>query len=105
VAKQGQPIKDNVASVLAKLGITPMKVGFLPIAAYDKKANAVYVGIRIDKKAAYEQLKDSIAKALGFAINVKYVSKETVGFFLGQAAAEGEALSAKTSSTTAKEGM
>lgn len=105
VAKKGDPIKDNVAGVLAKLNILPMKVGFIPIAAYDKNANKVYVGIRIDKKTAYEEMKDAIAKALGFALNIKYTSKETVGFFLGQAAAEAEALSAKTSSTTTKEGM
>jgi large subunit ribosomal protein L10 len=105
LAKKGEPIKDNVIGVLAKLNITPMKVGFIPVAAYDKKANKVYVGIRIDKKVAYEQLKDAIGKALGFAINVKYVAKETVGFFLAQASAEADALEAKTSSTTVKEGM
>ena len=106
VTKKGDAIKENVAGVLGKLGITPMKVGFIPVAAYDHKANKVYVGIKIDKKVAYEQLKDSISKAVGFAINVKYVCKETIGFFLGQAAAEQDALSAKiSSSTTTKEGI
>lgn len=106
VAKKGETIKENVAGVLAKLGIFPMKVGFIPIAAYDHKANKVYVGIKIDKKIAYEQLKDSIAKGLGFAINVNYVCKETIGYFLAQANAQEEALSAKVSnSTTTKEGI
>ncbi len=106
LAKKGDAIKENVAGVLAKLNILPIKVGFLPVAAYDKNTNKVYVGIKIDKKATYEQLKDAIGKALGFAINVKYITRETVGFFLAQANAEADALNAKTSSsTTTKEGM
>jgi len=105
VAKAGEAIKENVASVLGKLNITPMKVGFEPVAAYDTRDGKVYVGIRIDKKGAYEELKDAISKALGFALNVKYVAKETLSFFLGQAAAEESALAAKlSSSTTTKEG-
>jgi ribosomal protein L10 len=101
VAKAGEPIKENVASVLGKLNITPMKVGFEPIAAYDMRDNKVYTGIKIDKKSAYEELKSAISKALGFAINIKYVAKETLSFFLGQAAAEEKALSAKISSASA----
>src|SRR3989338_1882329 len=50
VVKKGDTIKDNVAGVLAKLNITPMKVGFEPVAAYDSKSSKVYVGIKIDKK-------------------------------------------------------
>lgn len=88
VAHKGDPIKDNVAAVLAKLGITPMKVGFEPIAAYDSKSNKIYVGIKIDKKATYEQLKECIAKALGFAINIKYVTDKTVGYFIAKAGIE-----------------
>lgn len=103
VAKKGEPIKDNVASVLGKLGILPMKVGFIPVAAYDKKSNKVYVGIKIDKKASYEQLKDSIAKALGFAINVNYICKETIGFFLAQASAEEGALEGKVQAAPQEE--
>ncbi len=112
VAKAGDKIKENVASVLAKLNITPLKVGFEPVAAYDSVENKVYRGIKIDKKAAYEELKEAISKALGFATNIKYVTKETLSFFLGQAAAEEEALAAKVGqsavqtpdSTNTKEG-
>jgi large subunit ribosomal protein L10 len=106
VAKAGEAIKENVAGVLSKLNIMPMKVGFEPIAAFDASENKVYVGIRIDKKSAYENLKSAISKSLGFAVSMKYVSKETLGFFLGQAAAEENALAVKVSanSTTRKEG-
>jgi large subunit ribosomal protein L10 len=92
VAKKGEPIKENVAGVLAKLNITPMKVGFEPIAAYDSVSEKVYVGIKIDKKKALEELRECIGKAFGFAVNVKYIAKETVSYFLAKANAEEAAL-------------
>ncbi len=92
VTKKGELIKPNVAGVLAKLGIMPMKVGFEPIAAYDFASDKVYIEIRIDKKLAYEELKTAISKALGFAINFKYFTKETMTYFFAKANAEEKAI-------------
>lgn len=92
VTKKGEAISDKVAAVLGKLNISPMKVGFIPIAAYDSDDDKVYVGIKIDKKGAYEELKESIKKALGFAINVKYPTEKTIRFFLAKAAMEEKAI-------------
>lgn len=92
VARKGEPIKENVAGVLGKLNILPMKVGFEPIAAYDSKENKVFVGIKIDKKATLEALREAIGRGLGFAINVKYVTKETLQYFFAKASAEERAL-------------
>lgn len=88
LAKKGEPIKPNVAAVLGKLNVLPMKVGFLPVAAYDANSDKVFANIKIDKKTALEQLKESIQKALGFAVNVKYVCKETLSYFISKAAME-----------------
>lgn len=93
VAKKGEAIKENVASVLGKLNVTPMKVGFEPIAAYDAKADKLYVGIKIDKKKTLEELRDLIAKALGFAIAKGYVTKETISFIIGKAGREEKIIS------------
>lgn len=92
IVKKGDTIKENVASVLAKLDILPMKVGFEPIAAYDSAAEKVYAGIKIDKKALLDELRISIGKALGFARNRGYVVKETLSFFFGKANAEEKAI-------------
>ncbi|MCX8159040.1 MAG: 50S ribosomal protein L10 [Candidatus Pacearchaeota archaeon] len=92
IVKKGEVIKDNVASVLAKLDIKPMKVGFEPIAAYDAVDNKVYVGIKIDKKKTLEELREMIGKALGFAVKIGYLTKETLPFYLGKAAREELAL-------------
>lgn len=104
IAKAGEPIKENVASVMGKLNILPMKVGFEPVAAYDSISNKVYSGIKIDKKQTLEDLKDCIGRALGFAVNVKYPTKETVTYFIKRAGLEEMALANKTQTTT-KEGQ
>jgi|SRR3989344_7931474 len=94
IVKAGQVIKENVASVMAKLNISPMNVGFEPLAAYDAVSDKVYVGIKVDKKGTLESLHDSIKRGLGFAINVKYPTAETVKFYIYKAANEEKALSA-----------
>jgi large subunit ribosomal protein L10 len=92
IVPKGEEIKENVASVLGKLNITPMKVGFEPVAAYDSVNEKVYVGIKIDKKATLEQLRLDIGKALGFARARNYVTKETLSYFFGKANAEEKAI-------------
>jgi large subunit ribosomal protein L10 len=92
VAKKGETITPQVASVLGKLNVNPIKVGFIPLTAYDSNEDKVYVGIRIDKKATLEELKESIKKSLGFAINIKFPTEKTIRFFLAKAAMEEKAL-------------
>jgi large subunit ribosomal protein L10 len=95
VAKAGEPIKPNVAGVLGKLGISPMKVGFEPIEAYDSKDDKIYVGIKIDKSGALDILREAISKGFGFAVNIKYMTQQTVKYFIAKAGMEEKALSAK----------
>lgn len=92
IAKQGEPIKENVASVMGKLGIMPMRVGFEPRAAYNAQDKKVYVGIKIDKKGTLEALREAIGKSRGFAITIKYVSKDTVPYFISKAGLEAQVL-------------
>jgi large subunit ribosomal protein L10 len=92
IVRQGEPIKENVASVMAKLNIMPMKVGFEPVAAYDRIENKTYVGIRIDKKKTLEDLRIALAKAFSFAVNIKHISIETVKYFITKAGIEEKAL-------------
>lgn len=94
IVRQGEVIKENVASVMAKLNITPMKVGFEPIAAYDRKEDKVYVGIRIDKKKTLEELRTDIGKAFGFAVNLGYTTAETVKYLIAKAGVQEEAIRA-----------
>ncbi len=92
IANAGEIIKENVASVMAKLNIKPMKVGFEPLVAYDSQEDKLYVGIKIDKKNALEELRDSLRKAFGFAVNIKYTSIETIKYFIVKAGLEEKAI-------------
>ena len=92
VVKKGDTIKANVASVLAKLDIKPMRVGFIPLVAYDSKEDKIYADIKIDKEEALEELKELIKKALGFAVNINYSTRETIVYFIAKASAEEKAL-------------
>lgn len=103
VAKKGAEITDKVASVLSKLNVSPIKVGFLPLAAYDAKADAMYVGIVIDKPGTLETLRDMIRKSLGFAAKICYPTKETVGYLIAKAASHEKALEKKISSEKSSE--
>jgi len=94
VAKAGEPIKENVASVLSKLNILPLKVGFEPLLAYDDESKKIYLGIKIDKKATLERMKVDIKEALGFAVGIEYPTKETVVFFISKAGIEEKLLTA-----------
>jgi large subunit ribosomal protein L10 len=103
IVKKGEEIKPNVASVLGKLGINPMKVGFIPIAAYDSASDKVYVGIVINKEETLESLRTLIGKALNFAANIKYTTKETVKLFLAKAGAEEKAIESLLNKNNPKE--
>lgn len=92
VAKKGETITEKVAGVLAKLGVEPMKVGLEPLVAYDSVSDKIYVGIKIDKEGTYKELKESIAKALHFAVNLKILNEKTVAFFICKAGLEEKAI-------------
>lgn len=92
IVKKGEEIKSKIVSVLGKLNINPMKVGFIPIAAYDSFSDKVYTNIIINKKATLEELKTLIAKAFNFAASIRYTTKETVKYFIAKAGMEEKAL-------------
>ncbi|MDO8460190.1 MAG: 50S ribosomal protein L10 [Nanoarchaeota archaeon] len=97
VTKKGEAINEKVAAVLGKLNILPMKVGFIPVAAYDAGSKKVFSSIRVDKKSTLENLRESISKGFGFAVNIGYTTKETVSYFIMKAANEARVLEQKVS--------
>ena len=69
-----------------------MKVGFLPIAAFDSHDGKVYVGITINKEKTLDDMRENIRKAIGFAVKVMYVNEQTVKYFLAKASMEEKAI-------------
>jgi len=92
LVKKGGKITAQHTAIMDKLDIKPFKIGFDPIAAYDREEKKIYIGIRINKEETLEELKTMFAKALGFAVNLCYVNKETLPYIIGKAAAQEAAL-------------
>lgn len=92
IVRGGEEINDKVAGVLSKLGIAPLKVGFIPLAAYDAESDKVYIGIKINRKETIDLLRECIKKALGFAVSRGYPTKETISYFIAKASMEEKAI-------------
>lgn len=85
IVKKGELISKNVAEILNKLDVRPFSVGFTPLAAFDTEKKKFYGEIKIDKEKTIENLKNAFSKGLAFAVEVKYISKETLKFLIAKA--------------------
>ena len=85
IAKVGEKISQNAADLMNKLDMKPFSVGFTPLAAFDATDNKIYTDINIDKETVIEELKISFGKALSFAVEIGYATKDTISFLLQKA--------------------
>ena len=72
---------------MAKLDIKPFSIGFIPLMAYDRESNKLYLDITIDAEATLNELKTAYGKSLGFAVGIGYVSQDTIKVMIGKAGA------------------
>jgi large subunit ribosomal protein L10 len=103
IVKRGEKISANASEVMNKLDIKPFSIGFIPLAAFDTQENKMYLEIRIDQEATLKDLKDSFTKALAFAVEIEYISKDTISFLIQKAARHEKALE-KLNDQTKSEG-
>ncbi|MFW5846529.1 MAG: 50S ribosomal protein L10 [Nanoarchaeota archaeon] len=85
IVKQGEKISQEVADVMSKLDIKPFSIGFIPVCAFDTEEKKLYSEINIDTEETIKNLVQSYSKALAFAVEMGYTSKDTIGFLLGKA--------------------
>jgi len=88
IAKKGEKISKGAADLMAKLGIKPFKIGFIPLCAFDTKENKLYSEINIDKEGTVAKLKEAYSRALPFAVEIGYATEETIKFLLAKAVAQ-----------------
>lgn len=82
---KGEIIDEKKASILAKLNIVPFSIGIEPVAAYME--GKVYVDIKIDKEETLNDLEEKFGRALSFAVEIGYVTSDTLTFIFGKAKA------------------
>ncbi len=85
IAKKGEKISQGAAELMNKLDIKPFKVGFLPLCSFDTKEKIFYSELKIDREGTIEELKKIYSKALPFAIEIGYSTKDTIRFLIGKA--------------------
>ncbi len=87
VVKEGEEIKPAVADVLSKLDIKPFSIGFIPLGAFDTEDKKYFGEIKIDPEKYLEQLKQAHSKVLPFALEIGYITSETIKIMIQKAGA------------------
>ncbi len=96
IVREGEKISAAAADIMNKFNIKPFSIGFVPLAAFDTKEGKLYTDIKIDKEETIKEMKEAFGKALPFAVEINYISKDTIGFLIRKAAAQEKALETQT---------
>jgi large subunit ribosomal protein L10 len=91
IVKKGEEINAAQSGILAKLDITPFKIGLEPLAAFFE--GEAYFDIKIDFEEILKNLDEMYSKGLAFAVSLNYVNDSTLPFILSKAASHETALS------------
>jgi len=92
IAKEGEKISQGAADLMSKLDIKPFSVGFKPLSSFDTQEKKLYLNINIDPEGTLEELKIAFGKALPFAVDIGYISKDTITFLISKAGKQEKAL-------------
>jgi len=83
LVKKGETVSAQISAILAKLNVTPFKIGLEPEVAFSE--GKIYVGIKVNKEEELNNLKNSFGKAIAFAVSLDYLTGESLPFVLGKA--------------------
>lgn len=92
IARKGEKISPGAADLMNKLDIKPFSIGFIPVAAFDRKEGKLYLNIEIDREKTLNDLKNSYGKSLAFAVGISYICDNTIKFLLAKAQSHAKAL-------------
>lgn len=88
IVEKGKVISQKAADVMSKLDVKPFSIGFIPLCAYDSKDKKFYAEINIDAEGTLNNLKYAFGKALPFAVEIGYISNDTVKIMIMKAGAQ-----------------
>jgi len=106
LVKEGDKVTQQTAGILAKFGVEPMEIGIDLVAVYEDGIIYKKDVLSIDEAQFVENLKAATTSALNLALNIAYVTKDTVDKLIAKAFNEAKALSLKSeflTSDTVKE--
>lgn len=85
VTKKGEVVTELAASVLAKLGITPVDVGLKLTAVYEKGMIYTPEVLDIDEEAFMASLLNAQSSAMNLAVEIGFPTKQSITFMLQKA--------------------
>ncbi|MAF36221.1 50S ribosomal protein L10 [archaeon] len=95
LVKEGEVINNNIADLLTKLGLKPMKIGMNMVACYDDGVVFDKKTLDIDLDEVTQNFKVGATQALNLATNSGYVMKENIGMLLNKAYRQAVAVAEK----------
>ncbi|MFQ6077194.1 MAG: 50S ribosomal protein L10 [Candidatus Bathyarchaeia archaeon] len=78
VAKRGETIPPELASILSRLGMKPLEIGLSMIAAYDDGSILTGDQLRVDLDGVRRQLEEASLDAFNLALNASYPTPKTI---------------------------
>lgn len=95
LVKEGHVINDKQASVLAKLGIEPMEIGLNLKGVYDDGVLYDKSSLDFDEEQLLNDIKLAHKNAVGLALKIGYMTKETIKLLIAKAVMQAKALELK----------
>jgi len=92
IVKKGEPISKEVAELLLKLGIQPMKVGFKLISAWEDGFVFGEDVLAFNVEEYIENLQKAASEAFKLSIGLPYPTKENISILITKAYNEAKAL-------------
>lgn len=92
VAKKGDVIKPQLASLLLRLGIEPMEVGLDLVAVYENGEILSKDVLDIDEDVFMQKLRTAAAEAMNLAVDIAYPSRETIELLVQKSFSDAKAI-------------
>ena len=95
VAKKGDAISKDLASILRKLRIQPVKIGLNVVAMYDDGMIYKKDALSLAGDGYLNKIKEAFHQALNLSVNIIYPTKESIGYILAKAYQQAKAIQSK----------
>jgi len=92
VVKKGEKVSQAIAGILTRLGIEPMEVGLNLIAVYDNGTIFAKDVLDIDEEEFMGKIKTAHNSAIGLALELSFLTKETTEMMISKAFREAKAI-------------
>lgn len=92
VVKKGEKVSSAIVGILARLGVEPMEVGLNLTAVYDNGVIFTKEVLNIDEEEFMGKIKTAYNSALGLALELSFLTKDTTEIIIAKAFREAKTI-------------